>query len=139
MIGLQMGFFVLTIISYVLAMSSVSVGVLIGSWTDDPKTAAEMMPLLIVPQCLFAGFFIASELIPDFFRWAQYLCSLTYAVRIALLAEFGDCAAASCQALLESNNVREIAAHWYWLILVAIFVAFRLAAMIVLKRRATFH
>lgn len=139
LIGLQMGFFLFTVISYVVAMASVSVGVLIGSYVEDPKIASEMMPMLIVPQCLFAGFFISTDLIPVWLRWAQYLCSLTYAVRIALLAEFGDCVAQSCQALLAANNVEEIPSYWYWLILVALFVGFRFSAMLVLKRRATFH
>lgn len=134
-----MGFFLFTIISYVLAMASVSVGVLIGSCTEDPKVASEMMPMLIVPQCLFAGFFIATSLIPAFLRWAQYLCSLTYAVRLALLGEFGDCDAESCVSLLENNSVDEMESYWYWLILLGLFVFFRLMALIVLKNKATFH
>mmetsp|Transcript_26074 Transcript_26074/g.46209 ORF Transcript_26074/g.46209 Transcript_26074/m.46209 type:complete len:83 (-) Transcript_26074:985-1233(-) len=49
-----------------------------------------MLPILFVPQMLFAGFFVAPELIPIWLRWARYLCTLTYAVRIALVEEFGD-------------------------------------------------
>eukprot|EP00529_Nitzschia_sp_RCC80_P015269 CAMPEP_0113480152 /NCGR_PEP_ID=MMETSP0014_2-20120614/21717_1 /TAXON_ID=2857 /ORGANISM="Nitzschia sp." /LENGTH=710 /DNA_ID=CAMNT_0000373551 /DNA_START=89 /DNA_END=2217 /DNA_ORIENTATION=+ /assembly_acc=CAM_ASM_000159 len=77
--GLNMGFFVFLTINFILAMASTSMGVMMGSAIEDPSVAAEFMPLLIVPQLLFSGFFIPTEFIPSFLRWAQYLCSLTYA------------------------------------------------------------
>ena len=57
---------------------------------EDPKLGQEMLPLLFVPQMLFAGFFVAPELIPAWLRWARYLCSLTYSVRIGLVEEFDN-------------------------------------------------
>lgn len=76
---------------------------------EDPKLGQEMLPLLFVPQMLFAGFFVAPDLIPVWLRWARYLCSLTYSVRIGLVEEFGDrsdCTMADgespCMNLLES-------------------------------------
>jgi hypothetical protein len=62
-----------------------------------------MLPILFVPQMLFAGFFVAPELIPVWLRWARYLCSLTYAVRIALVAEFGD----GCPEMYPNGTVVE--------------------------------
>ena len=59
-----------------------------GCSVEDPKLGQEMLPLLFVPQMLFAGFFVAPELIPAWLRWARYLCSLTYSVRIGLVEEF---------------------------------------------------
>ena len=86
---LQSSFFHFLAIEYGLAMSSTAVAVLLGCAVEDPKMATEFLPLLFVPQLLFAGFFVRTELIPAWLRWAQYLCSLTYGVRLALLAEFG--------------------------------------------------
>merc|ERR1712137_1034985 len=97
----------------------------------------EMLPLLFVPQMLFAGFFVAPSLIPVWLRWAQYLCSLTYAVRLILLAEFDrDCgsfeADQQCQTLLGNIEADPDEAWWYWVVLVALFAGFRLAAVIIL-------
>lgn len=90
LVGLQSSFFHFLAIEYGLAMSSTAVAVLLGCAVEDPKMATEFLPLLFVPQLLFAGFFVRTELIPVWLRWAQYLCSLTYGVRLALLSEFGE-------------------------------------------------
>lgn len=105
--------------------------------------ATEFLPLLFVPQLLFAGFFVRTDLIPVWLRWAQYLCSLTYGVRLALLSEFGDCANDTsvrpnmCTQLLESNDVHEEEVGLYWGILWALFVIFRLSGLVLLRKKAT--
>jgi hypothetical protein len=33
---------------------------------------------------------VSPDLIPAWLRWARYLCSLTYSVRIGLVEEFSD-------------------------------------------------
>ena len=108
--------------------------------------ASEFLPLLFVPQLLFAGFFVASELIPEWLRWAQYLCSLTYALRLALLAEFGPCADEEdlsssgqpnhCRAILENSDAEEDQEWLYWLVLCCLFLAFRLSALLILRKNA---
>ena len=139
--GLQSNFFHFLAIEYGLAMSSTAVAVLLGCAVEDPKMATEFLPLLFVPQLLFAGFFVRTELIPAWLRWAQYLCSLTYGVRLALLSEFGDCAAATdinpCQKLLNDNQVKEEDQGLYWGVLWALFVAFRLGGLALLRKKAT--
>mmetsp|Transcript_49345 Transcript_49345/g.119680 ORF Transcript_49345/g.119680 Transcript_49345/m.119680 type:complete len:82 (+) Transcript_49345:2521-2766(+) len=80
-----------------------------------------MLPLLFVPQMLFAGFFVAPELIPVWLRWAQYLCSLTYSVRIGLVEEFfdrGDCLITStnenpCNTLVTNIGADADDTWWY--------------------------
>lgn len=105
--------------------------------------ATEFLPLLFVPQLLFAGFFVQSELIPPWLRWAQYLCSLTYGVRLALLVEFGDCANDQsispnlCYNLLEANQVDEDQKPLYWGVLWGLFVVFRLGGLALLRKKAT--
>ena len=128
-------------IEYGLAMSSTAVAVLIGCAVEDPKMATEFLPLLFVPQLLFAGFYVRTNLIPAWLRWAQYLCSLTYGVRLALLAEFGECAKSSvenpCNALLTVSKVNEDSAGTYWAMLWGLFVVFRLGGLAVLRKKAT--
>mmetsp|Transcript_44184 Transcript_44184/g.92887 ORF Transcript_44184/g.92887 Transcript_44184/m.92887 type:complete len:698 (-) Transcript_44184:19-2112(-) len=141
MVGLQSGFFYFLAIEYGLAMSSTAVAVLLGCAVEDPKMATEFLPLLFVPQLLFAGFFVRTELIPSWLQWAQYLCSLTYGVRLALLAEFGDCAKASsrnpCNELLTVNQVEESERGFYWGMLWMLFVVFRLGGLVLLRKKAT--
>ncbi len=57
------------LILYVLAMASTAVTVLLGCAIEDPKLGQEMLPLLFVPQLLFAGFFVAPLLMPSWLGW----------------------------------------------------------------------
>lgn len=110
---------------------------------ENPDVAAELMPALIVPQLLFAGVFIQVNLIPEFLRWAQYLCSLTYAIRLVLLNEFSECADNSefpnpCEQTLQYAGVDEMPTYAYWIILFAIMAVFRVVAIVMLKKKASF-
>lgn len=53
---------------YMLAMASTAMAVMLGCSVEDPKLGQEMLPLLFVPQMLFAGFFVAPDLIPIWLR-----------------------------------------------------------------------
>ena len=79
-------YFILT--AWGLGLASGSLAVLLGCAVSDLKTVTELSPLLLVPQMLFAGFFIKTSQIPIFLRWAQYLCSLKYALNLILIIEF---------------------------------------------------
>ena len=74
--------------------------------------------------------------------WAQYLCSLTYSVRIGVVAEFdGTCgpdpdAVETCDSLITTLDANPDDTWWYWLVLVCIFAGFRLLAVIILRRKA---
>lgn len=123
-------------------MASTAVAVLLGCAVEDPKMATEFLPLLFVPQLLFAGFFVRTELIPQWLRWAQYLCTLTYGVRLVLLSEFGECAEAPispnpCEQLLTINQVDESQKGFYWGMIWTLFVVFRLGGLGLLRKKAT--
>lgn len=137
MMGFQMNFFYFFLLSFLLGTVCTSIGVLIGSSVENPNVALEFIPALIVPQLLFSGFFIQTSLIPELLRWAQYLCSLTYAIRLSLVYEFGDCGTPTCENLLENNGVNQLDAIWYWIILLAFATVFRLAAMLMLRNKAS--
>jgi ABC-type multidrug transport system permease subunit len=137
MIGFSSNFGLFYLIIYALAMASTALAVMLGCSVEDPKLGQELLPLLFVPQMLFSGFFVAPELIPVWLRWAQYLCSLTYAVRVAAVQEFGDRAGCeSCSRFLDTLNADSDEVWWYWLILLALFVGFRLFALFILRRKA---
>jgi len=145
-IGFQINFFLELAICYGLAMSSTALAVMLGCAVEEVKTAAEFLPLLYVPQMLFAGFFVATSLIPKWLRWAQYLCSLTYAVRLFVGLEFKDCGYESpigstiptnCERVFASNEINPDHFWLYALTLFALFVFFRSVALILLMKKAT--
>ena len=144
LIGFQSNFFLLTTITYALSMASTALAVLLGCSIDDAKLAQEFLPLLFVPQMLFAGFFVAIQLLPKWMQWVQYICSLTYGVRLGLLAEFEECAndlendeaAKNCKIVLRNIDASADDKWWYWLVLVALFAVLRVMALYVLKKKA---
>jgi len=144
LIGFQANFFLYHIITYVLAMASTAVAVCLGCAVDDAKMAQELLPLLFVPQMLFAGFFVSIDLLPSFLRWVQYICSLTYGLRLVLIAEFQDCAdndegqaQINCENLLVNQKSDADDQWWFWLVLAGLFVVLRLTALVVLKGKAS--
>ena len=68
MIGFKSSFGILFANCYMLAMASTAMAVMLGCSVEDPKLGQELLPLLFVPQMLFAGFFVAPDLIPVWLR-----------------------------------------------------------------------
>lgn len=137
MVGFTSQWIIFYLAIYALAMSSTALAVLLGCAVEDPKLGQEMLPILFVPQMLFSGFFVVPDLIPVWLRWAQYLCSLTYAVRILAVAEFDDrddCP--SCGEFLEAIKADSDETWWNWLVLLSLFAVFRTMALVVLRKKA---
>ena len=142
MIGFDQSFGIFFLNAYVLAMASTALSVTLGCAVEDPKLGQEMLPILFVPQLLFAGFFVSPDLMPSWLRWARYIFALTYSIRIALVEEFaGGCGSEEademCTSLLDSIDAVEDDTWWYWLVMAGIFVVFRILALIILQRKAT--
>jgi ABC-type multidrug transport system permease subunit len=125
-----------------LAAAASSVAVLLGCVVNDVKTASELAPLIFIPQLLFAGFYIRTSLIPVFLRWAQYLCSLKYGINLVMITQISpstagcQCAPDACENVLKENNVNPDAWWVYALILLCLFLIFRIIAAVVLVQRA---
>jgi len=135
MIGFQSSFGIYYLAIYALAMASTALAVMLGCAIEDPKLAQELLPLLFVPQLLFSGFFVVPELIPSWLRWARYLCSLTYALRIIAVEEF-DRGEEWSDEFLSTIDADSDEVWWNWLVLVVLFVFFRVVGLIVLKQKA---
>ena len=141
-VGFDGNFGTYYLVMYAMAMASTALGVLLGSSAEDPNTAMELLPGIIMPQILFAGFFVPPELIPDWLAWVRYVCHLTYAVRIVLDNEFGngrcpvDMEPNHCEKILDNVGVDPDEIWWCWIVLVGMFVVFRFLALINLKRKA---
>lgn len=143
LLDFQSNFFEFVLINYAAAMASTAASIWLGCSIEDPQLGIQLLPMLFVPQMLFAGFFVSTDLLPVYIRWAQYLCPLTYALRLLNLAEFGECAkgndkaAENCRRLFEITDVVEEDRWWYWLVMLSIFLGYRLGGLIILKQKST--
>lgn len=136
-----MNFFIFFVILFALAMTSSAICALLGAMFTDPAIPAALFPLVVVPQFYFSGVFIATNLIPVWIRWAQYACSLKYAAGLGYMYEFEDCgdglAERNCNAILYQNNVSPDDKWWYWLALMGLFCFFRIAALLILRKKGS--
>uniref|UniRef100_A0A7S3UXL6 ABC transporter domain-containing protein n=1 Tax=Aplanochytrium stocchinoi TaxID=215587 RepID=A0A7S3UXL6_9STRA len=73
------------------------VGLAIGANAQDTKDAQKYFIPVIMPNILFAGFFIPYEQIPFYFQWIYYVSFVQYAVSSILINEFEDQEFADCQ------------------------------------------
>jgi hypothetical protein len=143
MMNLQGNFIYFVLEAWGLGLASSSVAMALGASVSNVKDVTELAPLLFVPQLLFAGFFIRTSQIPVFLRWAQYLCSIKYAINLALITEFNSdlksCQGASapyCQAIIDTNDIEEDLWWVYVIVLIALFIGFRLIAALILVQKA---
>jgi len=140
-----------------LSIVASSVALVLGCAVKDITLAQELTPLIFVPQIMFAGFFIKMSDIPVWLRWAQYLCSLKFAINLGLVVEFAGSAgcdqdrllsddagisateAGRCNAsrtLMESNDVEPD--DWWisMVVLIGLFFFFRVMAAMLLAAKA---
>jgi ABC-type multidrug transport system ATPase subunit len=141
LIGFQSQFGLFYVNVYGLAMASTAISVALGCAVEDPKLGQEMLPILFIPQLMFAGFFVAPDLIPAWLRWLQYVFPLTYSVRLSLIYEFEDCgggqADINCANLLDNVNADPEQSWWYWMVIIVIFVVMRTLGLFMLRKKAT--
>lgn len=162
-VGLHGNFAWLVLATAMVGFVAASTALVIGALVSNVESGIQAAPLTFVPQILFAGFFIPIALIPEWLRWAQYLCSLKYGINMLLVVEFSDlpgswnpdlseeyywravygCAEAvtNCDDRVESalfprNEIEKESMWLYVLIMFAIFVVFRTVAAIVLAVRS---
>lgn len=153
---LQGSIIVLIFSGLALALVSNSFALLLGCGLSNIQSALEMTPLVFVPQIMFSGIFIRLEAIPEFLRWAQYLCSLKWTVNIMAITEFSVSACEPPSKFYNSTNEASVRAVWeaecirfldrqdmsrddwglYVGILVAMFFIARTAAALLLQSKA---
>lgn len=138
---LQGNFFYLVLEIWLLGLVASSIALFLGSVTRNIKVSLELSPLIFVPQIMFAGFFIKMEQIPNYLRWAQYLCSLKFTINLLMITEFGDCPPRrgeeqqiACDKLLIENDVNRDLWWLYLLILISLFIFFRLFSLVLLHK-----
>jgi len=138
MIAFSGGFYTVYLAAYGLALATAAqtlcVAALVG---ENIALAMQITPLVSIPQMLFAGFFVAADILPPWLSWAQYFCTITYSARILAINEFDDCSdLAPCESVLTSTKANPDEFWFYWAAIVVIFVVFRLLALLLLQRSA---
>jgi len=125
-----------------LALAAMAVGVtsgasakVAGAFFSDPETAAQLSPLIFVPQILFSGAFVPLSSIPVWLRWAQYLCAIKYGINLTTVLIFeplrdgsGVGADAAVQAYMENQDISSDNNLTYALVLVGLWVGFEFIA-----------
>lgn len=166
MVDMKGSWIYLVLASWGLGLASSSVAMALGAAVPNVKDVTELAPLLFVPQLLFAGFFIRTSQIPGiiniiiilflfllllivifiklvWMRWAQYLCAIKYSMNLVLMTEFDtsldSCqggAKANCEAVITSNDIDKDRFWVYIILLVVLFLGFRILASIILVHKA---
>mmetsp|Transcript_36921 Transcript_36921/g.83513 ORF Transcript_36921/g.83513 Transcript_36921/m.83513 type:complete len:612 (+) Transcript_36921:50-1885(+) len=123
-----------------LGLATSSFGLLMGCAVTDIKTAMELAPAVLVPQILFAGFFIRIEQIPSALRWLQYVCSLKWGVNVILATELDvdDTIGPKSEwsEVLDENDVEPDMLLFYYIVLFGIFCLCRVLGAILLHQKA---
>jgi ABC-2 type transporter len=129
--------------TYALALAGTATAVWIGALAKgNVKSAQQLVPVILMPQLLFSGFFVSPSLMPFVLRWIQYICALTYAVKLLTLEEFTNCSddffqQQSCNLVIENIQANPDDKLQYWMLLVGMFLGFRLLALFQLKKSAS--
>jgi len=158
LMGLRGQFMVYVLVFWVTGVAAASTAVLVGCLAANAEVAQQAAPAVFVPQLLFAGFFITTEQIPAWLRWASYLCALKYGMNLNILNEFGPDATSSWPDIYTFNpatgmkdvplkatvNAEFVVRNsidpdhvWVYVgILLAIIVVVRMLSILALARRA---
>eukprot|EP00483_Globobulimina_turgida_P001556 UN01558 len=117
-----------------VALVADSMGFLTGCIAKTPATAAQLIPVTIIPLFLFSNFFVSNSTIPIWIRWIQYIDCFYYGTEALCILEFKNVKSKdgieSGNAFLDSFDMdtdylmRDICA------LIVLFVAFRLVAIV---------
>jgi hypothetical protein len=134
LVGLNAPFHMLCFAYLLMGFASTSAALAVGCLAADAKQGIEIVPLIYVPQIMFAGFFIKTEQIPSFLRWCQYCCFLKWGVNIAVVAEFENDPEAA--GILAQNDQSPDDVPMYIGALLLIIVVGRSIALLALQSKA---
>jgi ABC-type multidrug transport system permease subunit len=121
---------------YLIGLASASLAVALTSRVAQMKTALELSPLVFVPQIFFSGVFVRIEQIPAVLRWIQYIIPLKYGVNIVYLAEINQSKYFWAPETLSQNVILTNGLWWYILVLLGLFLVFRMIGLLSLVQKA---
>ena len=129
------GSYILTLLgTFLLGVATACTALFFGSSVKDVNKAVELGFLLFVPQILFSGFFVVIDQIPSILQWAQWICSLKYAVNILYIAELKGIP--GHEQIFELTSINEDLLWMYVGILIGIAVVLTILACLMLRFRS---
>merc|ERR1719421_2164543 len=138
------GSFLLILIVH--AMTGASAGYLIGALAPSRETAQLFLPLVILPQMIFAGFMVNLDSLPVFLSWVQHISFFKYTYHLLMVnvwrgwgdipCELQRCAYLNGKQVLDYLSIDEDKYSQAFYILLTIMLAARGLAWFGLVRRA---
>ena len=101
---------IMVLAAFGLGTASASMALCVAACVVSLEAALQFVPMLFIPQILFAGMFIKMSQIPKYLRWIQHICGLKYAMNIVTAEEFHKCPAS--QKMACDQAVRKSARLW---------------------------
>jgi hypothetical protein len=88
LVSFRGSFLIYYVVTFATAMSATAMAILLGVLSGgNARIAQQLLPVIFIPRLLFSGYFVSSDLVPKLLRWSQYVCVLTYAVRLLMLED----------------------------------------------------
>lgn len=81
-------FFTITLIAILVALCGEGLAQSISVFAGDEQIAAAIVPVAVIFQVLFGGFFIRPDALPGFIAWGRWLSFIYYAFNAAIQVEF---------------------------------------------------
>jgi len=139
LMGLQGNFMLLVVISWLLAVTSSGLALLVGCGVSSVEKAMQLGPLTLLPQMLFSGLFVPVNNIPQSLRWVQYVCPLKYAVNVLGVIEFWKYRhVPEVIKSLEKQSIYFDEWERNLVLLVALYFVFRVIACLLLWRKGKY-
>jgi len=139
MVAFNAAWYEIFVILSLVALVGDSMGFCLGCIAKRPEIAQQLTPVTIIPLFLFSNFFVSNSTIPVWIRWVQYIDAFYYGTEAICIWEF--------QGVQSKNEVdsgdqflKQFDMHpdnlWRDIYaLLALFVGFRLIAIISLLRK----
>jgi len=138
LVGLQGNFLFWFLCLFAVSVSCNSSGWLISCISRSTLTAMQLLPIVFLPQILFAGVIVKISIVPVYVSWLQYFCYLKYIFNLAFLNQFSAEMTSNSvvQAFAVSNNINSGDTSSSAGAVCAIVIGLRIISAVVLSRRA---
>jgi len=124
-----------------VALTSTAFGLMIASTTRSAMTALAVSPIVLTPLLIFGGFFIASQSIPVWLQWLQYVSLFYWAYRAQSVSQYvglqltctaaelvppdvGACPFTTGEQVLAASGIDAADIVFYWAMLLTLWLSF---------------
>lgn len=95
-------FFLLLFITVLLSLAGEGLSQTISVFTGNEQAAAGLVPVAVIFQVLFGGFFIQPSALPSYIAWLRWTSFIYYGYQAAVINEFGGTGNSTDQSIIDS-------------------------------------